>query len=277
MTDEPTEGSNESAAGSSEGEGNEKRRFIELDQPAGRIYAIGDIHGCVDELGVLIEFLESGSGLTSDDVVIFIGDYIDRGPSSMQVIAKLLEWRDASKAQVFFLRGNHEDMLLGFLGFEGHMGSGYLANGGQSCLNSYGIDHAKDPKEILSQLPEPHVKFFQELQRYIIIGDFVFAHAGLNPLRDLRFQLDDDLYWIRDEFIQNMHYFKKTVVFGHTPFEDVLFHLPYKIGIDTGLVYGNALSCIEVTGEQVFQIVTGETEVYQATWDEKGGKWPQFG
>jgi serine/threonine protein phosphatase 1 len=87
------------------------------------------------------------------------------------------------------------------------------------------------------------------------------VHAGLNPLRDVRSQLNEDIFWIRDEFIQNIHNFGRIVVFGHTPYEDVLVHPPYKIGIDTGLVYGNLLSVVELTKQSVLQIKRGTTEV----------------
>jgi serine/threonine protein phosphatase 1 len=217
------------------------------------LYVIGDIHGCFDELVKLVEFLKIDQGLSAEDMVVFLGDYIDRGMQSHEVVEYLLMLQKEFP-QVFFLKGNHEDMFLNFLGFEGHLGEGFLQNGGINTLISYSLSALDQPDEIFEQLPDDHIDFLQNLDRYIIVGDYVIAHAGLNPLRDLTNQVDEDLFWIRDEFISNIHYFDKTVIFGHTPHQDVVFHLPYKIGIDTGLVYGHKLTCLELIKKKIFQI-----------------------
>ena len=87
------------------------------------------------------------------------------------------------------------------------------------------------------------------------------VHAGLNPLRELKAQNDRDVFWIRDEFIANIHQFNHLIVFGHTPHQEVLVHLPYKVGIDTGLVFGNKLTCLEVLSGKTYQIARGKKEV----------------
>jgi len=250
-------------------------KFFEESSPGGRMYAVGDIHGCLEELEILLRFIQ-GCDLTEDDFVVFIGDYIDRGPDSKGCVDALIKFQSEVAARCIFLRGNHEDMLLDYLGFEGNGGPGYLANGGAECLKSYGASISASIEEIVTAIGQAHMDFYQSLERYAIIGDYVFAHAGLSPLRDLRFQLDDDLLWIREDFVENMHYFKKTVVFGHTPFQDVFFHLPYKIGIDTGLVYNNIFTTIELTEERVFQVYPGEPEVEESSFSEKGAVWPQY-
>ncbi|MCB0333009.1 MAG: serine/threonine protein phosphatase [Bdellovibrionales bacterium] len=252
-------------------------KYLEQDATPERLFVIGDIHGCVSELVLLLEYLTGELDFSDRDHLIFIGDYIDRGPASKEVIDVLMSFQSHHPESVFFLKGNHEDMFLSYLGFEGNLGAGYLANGGIACLESYGFGKGVSPEKIRENLPQNHLDFYQNLNRYIIYDRFVFVHAGLNPLRDLRFQLDEDLFWIRDEFISNMHYFKKTIVFGHTPFEDVMFHLPYKIGLDTGLVYGNMLTCLEVIGESIYQIGVGDAEVSGSSFLHKGGKWPQYG
>ncbi|MCB0330224.1 MAG: serine/threonine protein phosphatase [Bdellovibrionales bacterium] len=242
-----------------------------------RTFVIGDIHGCADELNLLLHHIEEKEGLAPEDVVIFIGDYIDRGPDSKGVIDLLLDFDERQKSDVYFLKGNHEEMLLGYLELGGSGGDVYLINGGKEFLASYGLGAKVKPSEALEAIPERHIQFFQNLTRYLVSEQFIFAHAGLNPLRDLGHQIDDDLFWIRDEFIQNVHYFRKTVVFGHTPFEDVMFHLPFKIGIDTGLVYGNALTAIELSGERIYQIEPQSVEIEEFSFKEKGGIWPKIG
>ncbi len=248
-----------------------------LDESFQRIFVVGDIHGCAAELSVLLDYLRGEQGVEKEDAVVFVGDYIDRGPDSKGVVDLLLNFEEECFAHSVFLEGNHEDMLLGFLGLGGTSGEVYLANGGVSFFKSYDLSHKDSPDELQEGIPKEHLEFFQELDRYVIHEKYVVAHAGLNPLRDLKHQLNDDLFWIRDEFINNMHYFKRTVVFGHTPFEDIFFHLPYKIGIDTGLVYGNAITCVELLGEEVFQIESGSEEVEEFSFKMKGARWPEYG
>lgn len=247
-------------------------RPLEIPDVSGRLYAVGDIHGRKTEVEILLAHLENSEKLSKDDIVLFIGDYVDRGQESRDVVDLLIRFK-ARHQQTIFLRGNHEDMLLGFLGLGGHEGNVYLVNGGALTLTSYGIDQqgsAPELREALQQrMPPEHMAFFQNLEGYVIAGDYVFAHAGLNPLRDLRMQIAADLFWIREDFIHNNHYFRRTIVFGHTPYEEVLFHLPYKIGIDTGLVYGNALTCIEVKEKRVLQVKAGDKAVKTAPFPEE--------
>lgn len=234
-----------------------------------RLYAIGDIHGCADELAVMLEYLQNKATVGERDAVVFMGDYIDRGPASSRVIDLLIEFQRAVPG-VHFLRGNHEDMLLSFLGHPGSMGRIFMENGGRETAQSYGLNAPKGVPIAVDQLqqvmPPRHLAFFLNLESYLIFPHVVLAHAGLNPERDLMAQVGDDLFWIRDPFINNIHRFEKIVVFGHTPYKDVLFHLPYKIGIDTGLVYGNMLTCIEVINGHLFQIKRGGRTVELSTF-----------
>lgn len=236
-------------------------QFREI-EPYKRLYVIGDIHGCANELSHLLLHLVQVEKLSTDDAVVFIGDYIDRGPDSRGVIQELLGFK-AAYPNCSFLRGNHEDMFLSFLGFEGRQGKVYLFNGGQICLKSYGIPETRAPEDVLGDIPPQHLSFLLGLERGVKAGRFLFVHAGVNPLTPLDEQDDRDLYWIRDEFIMNVHRFDCTVVFGHTPYQDVVFHLPYKIGIDTGVVFGNMLSCLELTENKLFQIKRDENSVVE--------------
>lgn len=234
--------------------------FRELFELPPRLYAIGDLHGCSQELSKLLTHLREIEQLNSKDLVVFIGDYIDRGPDSKGVVDQLLEFKKQFPTTVF-LKGNHEDMLLDYLELGGRQGVVFLDNGGGDTFSSYGIPIETLPIVASQKFPPAHLDFFQSLDRYLIVGNFAFVHAGFNPLRDLQTQIDEDLFWIRDPFINNIHHFGKTVVFGHTPYEDLLVHLPYKIGIDTGVVYGNKLTCIELIGQRMLQIEAGEEVV----------------
>jgi serine/threonine protein phosphatase 1 len=229
---------------------------------AARTFVIGDIHGCVDEIDRLLDTLAPAAGET----VVFLGDYIDRGPASKGVIDRLLRLRREGPRCVF-LKGNHEDMFLGFLGEGGAFGEVFLANGGGATLRSYGL-----PSECGQvrgeQLPPEHLEFLKSLRLRSEHGDFLCVHAGLDPARPLLAQRDEDLLWIRDEFIRQPHPFPYTVLFGHTPQREVLVDLPFKIGLDTGLVYWNKLSCLELAEQQLFQIRRGARSVQRRSLRE---------
>lgn len=225
-----------------------------------RIYAVGDIHGCPNEAQVLMQYLETQEKLTDKDVVIFLGDYIDRGPNSRGVIELMIDFKNRFP-NTRFLKGNHEDMLLDFLGFGGRLGEAFLYNGGLETIQSYGISVFAPPSEMVSKLPPEHFEFFCKLESIVRVGGFICVHAGLNPLRELHSQNDGDVCWIREEFIANIHSYDATVVFGHTPHQELFLHLPYKIGVDTGLVFGNKLSCLELTNGCAFQIAQGSKKV----------------
>ena len=231
-----------------------------LDQIKGRLYAVGDIHGCLSEAALLLDYLENSEKLTVEDGVIFIGDYVDRGSESKGVLDRLIEFRTRFP-QSIFLKGNHEDMLLSYLGVGGQLAEMWLHNGGGDTIASYGVGKDAPAADLFMAMPESHREFLQSLDRYVVSEHVVFAHAGLDPLRSLHTQIDDDLFWIRDVFIQNIHHFDKVVFFGHTPFQEVVFHLPYKVGIDTGLVFGNKLSCVEIVGRKILQVGRGKQEV----------------
>jgi serine/threonine protein phosphatase 1 len=220
-----------------------------------RSFVIGDIHGCPEEIDRLLDHLAP----SPSDTIVFLGDYIDRGPGSKTVVDRLLRLRQEGP-QCIFLKGNHEDMFLAFIGLPGGYGDSFLYNGGAATLRSYGLE--KYPaNEISQRLPTDHLAFFKALVMQHTLGDFLCVHAGLNPQRPMTDQERDDLLWIRGPFIQHPHPFPFTVIFGHTPCREVLIDLPYKIGIDTGLVYANKLSCIELSQRVLLQIRRGERAV----------------
>jgi serine/threonine protein phosphatase 1 len=222
-------------------------------------FIIGDIHGCVDELRHLID----GLPLAGDDRVVFLGDYIDRGPASKDVVSFLLSLSQKHvKTEFIFLKGNHEDMLLSYLGFNGAHGDMFIINGGKATLASYGLDTGKmTPQDALQEIPAEHLQFYQGLKSYYLMDSFLCVHAGIDPQKALADQTNEELFWIRNKFIYSSHKMPHTVLFGHTPQHSVLYDLPYKVGLDTGLVYGNMLTCLELDEKVLFQISRGKKGV----------------
>jgi serine/threonine protein phosphatase 1 len=216
----------------------------------GRLIAVGDIHGCVDELDTLLRAVAP----SASDTIVFLGDYVDRGPTPRGVVERLIELRDSAVCETVFLRGNHEDMMLAFLGERGRHGDAFLFNGGRATLASYAVPPDVTGTEARAMIPERHLDFIRNLELKHVDGPFVFVHAGIAPLRSLDEQDEEDLLWIREEFIRNAHPLRATVIFGHTPQREVLWHLPFKIGLDTGCVYGNKLSCLDFTSETLLQV-----------------------
>jgi serine/threonine protein phosphatase 1 len=232
-----------------------------------RNYVIGDIHGCLDELRCLIE----GLPLEVGDRLVFLGDYIDRGPNSRGVVSYLLELKDYETAlDLVFLKGNHEDMLLSYLGLSGNYGDMFFYNGGRETFASYGLSsNHLTALDALSAIPPAHMEFYQSLIDYYIMGDVLCVHAGIHPLKPLEEQTAIEVLWIRDQFIYSAHPLPYTILFGHTPQKEVYFHLPYKIGLDTGLVYGNKLSCLETEEKILYQVGRGKKKVQRISISEK--------
>lgn len=221
-------------------------------------YVIGDIHGCLSELRCLLENLP----LKPADRIVFLGDYIDRGPDSKGVVSHLIGMAKTMDNEMVFLKGNHEDMLLAYLGFAGNYGEMFLPNGGQATLASYGIPPTAMSQDCaMARIPSDHLDFFLSLKNYFLHDSFLCVHAGVQPFKALEAQSEIDMLWIRNEFISNPHHLPFTVIFGHTPQNEVLFDLPCKIGIDTGVVYGGKLSCIELDEKELFQIDRGACRV----------------
>src|SRR5262245_22676712 len=222
-----------------------------------RFFIVGDIHACPQELETLLTALS----LQSEDQLVFLGDYVDRGPGAREVVDLLLRMRDDAVCAMTFLKGNHEDMFLDFLGYGGNYGEAFLLNGGVKTLASYGCTPFMDRAAVTARVPEAHLSFFRNLDLMLPVGEVLCVHAGISALRPLQEQNPEDLLWIRQEFIDNPHPLPYTIVYGHTPQREVRLDLPYKVGIDTGLVYGGKLSCLEITEKKLFQITKGTRKV----------------
>jgi serine/threonine protein phosphatase 1 len=202
-----------------------------------RTFVIGDIHGCKDMLMGLLHVIRYEPGT---DHLIFVGDYVDRGPDPKGVVDLILELKEGAPGRVDCILGNHEALLLDVIsGFGLEL---YLYNGGGATLRSYGTT----PRfQDLSWLPEAHRGFYEGLTPYLDLEDYLIVHAGLVPGKALNEQALEDLLWIREPFIFSNHDFGKRVIFGHTPFREPLV-MKNKIGIDTGAVYGNKLTALEL-------------------------------
>ena len=212
-----------------------------LTLPAGksrRLLAVGDIHGCRQALRELLDRVAP----TEHDQLVFLGDYIDRGPDSAGVVGDLLALREHLPGTVF-LRGNHEQLLLEVLA--GADPLNFLLNGGGETIASYRKAGGWPP-------PLVHQAFFASLLPLFSSAEFIFVHAGLRPGIPLAEQSSDDLLWIREDFLAAEGDWGKTVVFGHTPVEKPLLR-PDRIGLDTGCVYGGRLTCCAVNTRQTWQ------------------------
>ena len=209
-----------------------------------RIFAIGDIHGCFDKLIALINKVDINF---ERDTLVFLGDYIDRGPSSYEVVDLMIKLK-RNYRKIVFLKGNHEEMLLNFIsGVDRYM---YLVNGGQQTIDSY---MGKKAKADSSPFPLEHMDFFKSLELMYETDNFVFVHAGLKDKVPLEKQKPEDLLWMRKNFIKSKYDFGKRVVFGHTPCKEPLIK-PNKIGLDTGAVFGGRLTCVELTGMKFYSV-----------------------
>lgn len=197
-----------------------------------RTFVVGDIHGCLDQLRRLMEKIDWDPGM---DSLIFVGDYIDRGENSKEVVDFILDLMDESPC-IECLMGNHESMFLQYI--SGRDKDLYFMNGGLSTIRSYSRDKG-------FFVPESHLDFYGSLKMYLELEDHFVVHAGFRPGRAPEDQVSHDMLWIRDPFICSEHDFGKQVIFGHTPFEKPLIKKT-KIGIDTGAVYGGGLTCLEL-------------------------------
>lgn len=212
-----------------------------------KIFAIGDIHGCFDQLQALMKILDIDR---KKDTLLFIGDYIDRGSSSREVVDYVIRLREEFK-NVICLLGNHEQMLLRYLdGIDEEM---YLYNGGTATLFAYGISRSSKTVARKEKIPAEHLLFFQSLLPYYETKDYIFVHAGLASGLSLDEQAIHDLLWLRQEFVYSDYDFGKMVIFGHSPLIYPLI-MPNKIGIDTGVVFGGKLTCVELPAVKIYQV-----------------------
>ncbi|MEP1442857.1 MAG: metallophosphoesterase family protein [Hyphomicrobiales bacterium] len=193
-----------------------------------RIYAIGDSHGCLDELKALDQMISDDlkAQPVKNHTIIFLGDYVDRGPDSAGCFQYLLE-RRAADPNVVCLKGNHEEKMVEFLANPIKLANSFLTYGGDTLAASYGIEAPslsvdddvmrKFCEALQAAVPSHHLDFIDSLLSHVILGDYMFVHAGIRPNVPLDEQTAHDMMWIRREFVPYKELHEKVIVHGHTP------------------------------------------------------------
>jgi serine/threonine protein phosphatase 1 len=235
-----------------------------------RVYAIGDVHGRADLLKNLFALIDADLARrpSARAQQIMLGDYIDRGPASREVIDLILA--RAAQHEVVALKGNHDAFVLQALDDPAAMGD-WLMMDGVETLASYGLTSANVARSRLSDLarafatalPERHLEFFRGLKSSFSCGDFFFAHAGVRPGIDLSLQAEDDLLWIRQEFLRYGGDFGKVIVHGHSPVRDVEFH-PNRIAVDTAAYTSGKLTALVIEDSSLRVIDTAKANAHAA-------------
>jgi len=210
------------------------RSWLKRPAPKPATFVIGDIHGCLKPLEQLLKKIAPGA----KDRLIFVGDYIDRGPDSKAVVDFLLRL----PYRAIFLLGNHEYMLMEYL--EGGGEEIYMMNGGDATMKSYGGRE---------KIPAAHLDFFRRLKTFHEDPEFIVVHAGIRPQIPMERQRLEDLIWIRQEFFNYLGTYPKPIVFGHTPMRKVLLEKD-RIGIDTGCFFGGKLTCLKLPEQRIIQV-----------------------
>lgn len=220
-------------------------------------YVVGDIHGRNDLLVPLLERIQedaSRRGRTKTDL-IFLGDYVDRGGKSKDVIDTIIDL-DLPNINLVCLKGNHEASMLSFMK-DPIRNRRWLHYGGEATLRSYGIEFSFGEVEeekireaaalLCKAVPDRHRTFLTNLVESYSVGDYFCVHAGIDPSRSLDKQTPRDLFWIRDEFLAHEDVYEKVIVHGHSICKSPEFK-PNRIGIDTGAFYSNTLTCLVLDG-----------------------------
>ena len=235
-----------------------KRRSPRL--PEGlRIYAIGDVHGRVDLLDTIFARIDANlaHSLPHRAVHVLLGDYIDRGPASREVLERIVE--RSRFHHMVCLKGNHESYLVDFLHNPSVLGD-WRHFGGLETLRSYGLNPSNSPdsaeelrlaRALNAALPAAHKGLLSKLGASFTCGDFFFAHAGVKPGVPLAHQSEHDLLWIRDDFLLSEEDFGKVVVHGHTPVLNPDIR-PNRINIDTGAYATGRLTCLMIEQDALF-------------------------
>lgn len=232
-----------------------------------RVYCVGDIHGRVDLLDQLHrKILDDAQQATASAsrILIYLGDYIDRGLNSREVVDRLID-SPLPGFQTVTLRGNHDQFMIDFLD-NPECGEAWLKYGGEATLYSYGVMPPTDAAsrdslaalrdQLLEAVPARHISFLANCQLAHEIGDYLFVHAGVDPAKPLDRQNARDLMWVRDKFLKSDADLGKVVVHGHSVSDDPDIRRN-RIGIDTGACYSDRLTCLVLEGRARRFIATG--------------------
>lgn len=225
--------------------------------PAGeRVYAIGDIHGCLDLFAALVEAIEAdrASRSATRTTTILLGDLVDRGPDSAGVLLLAREWQLLREVRI--LMGNHEEMFLQSFSDKDILRH-FLRHGGYETLASFGIDRkfclraslAELQDAMRRQVPREMRDFVESFEEQIVLGDYAFVHAGVDPAVALDRQEPRNLRWIREPFLSHAEPLEKCVVHGHTITERPVDN-GVRIGVDTGAYIYGRLTCLVLEGTE---------------------------
>jgi serine/threonine protein phosphatase 1 len=235
------------------------------------VYAIGDIHGRADLLARLLDQIradrERQAPGAEPTLCIFLGDYVDRGPQSREVIDLLLDFRRDPAFETRFLLGNHEDTMLDYM--EGRVsGLGWSRHGGGTTLQSYGVAPPDEDSRVAwsarrrafaAAVPPEHRAFLESLELTIAIGQILFVHAGIRPGIAVDQQEKRDLLWIRREFLDAARTDRWLIVHGHTPKAEA-YGGPGRLCLDSGGYISGRLTAASFHGDVVRLIETGRKE-----------------
>ena len=244
-----------------------------------RAYAVGDIHGRLDLLDMLLAKIEADMAARPAErvFIIFLGDLIDRGPDSAGVVERLRTYRPAA-ARTIFLAGNHEEVLLRMLAGETKILPSWLKFGGAECARSYGldpdalvmIDEEAALQLLQAKVPRAHREFLESFADTFRFGDYLFVHAGIRPGIGIEEQDRHDLRWIREPFLSDAKEHGVVVVHGHTIVSRVE-ERPNRIAIDTGAYHSGVLTAVVIEGaERRFLATTREEAEAMGGTDARG-------
>ena len=214
--------------------------------PGQRVYAIGDVHGCLDRLASVHEQIaeDLAARPVDDSTLVHLGDYVDRGLDSAQVIDWLCAGAPVPATRIVNLMGNHEELMLNALAGDPKEAIGiWLTNGGAESLLSWDISRKVPPEEWAALVPADHQAFLRGLEVSFREGPYLFVHAGIRPGVPLAEQTKQDMIWIREPFLSWKSPHDAVIVHGHTPRHEPTIR-PNRIGIDTGAVMGGVLTCV---------------------------------
>jgi len=237
------------------------------------VYAIGDIHGCYSQMVALLDRIvadvgrepgEPGGGARA--TLVFLGDYVDRGPASAEVLTGLIWMSRHSPLSTIFLKGNHEQVMLDFIR-DPVPHAQWLRFGGEATLRSYGVDVPDEPgaadavrlrDDLVDRLPASHLEFLRRLELFHEDDRHIFVHAGIRVGVPMAKQHAEDLLWIREGFLEERRPGRKRVVHGHTWLGDKPMVLPHRIGVDTGTYETGVLTAAKLQGDTVDFLSTAD-------------------
>lgn len=233
--------------------------------PGQRVYAVGDVHGCLDLLDQLLRAIDADDARRepADTTLIFLGDLVDRGPDPKGVVERVRQLAGIG-ADVRLLLGNHEEIFLAALAGDMRALKLFCRVGGRETALSYGLspsdyermDYDELAEALATAVPSEHRAFLSAGTQMEVVGDYAFVHAGIHPDRSLDEQRGSDLRWIRDPFLNHRGRLEKVVIHGHTISDDVEFR-PHRIGVDTGAYASGRLSALGLQGDQRWIVSVG--------------------